>query len=142
MADIVIRYFHFLAIITLFSMVVAQHLLLKGSVESFTLKKVAVLDAVYGIAALLALAFGLALWLWVGKPASFYTYNWMFHAKITLFVITAALSFIPTRWVMKQRKSRVSIVDVPKSVIMIVRTEMLLLCLIVLFAVLMANTPP
>lgn len=139
MADIAVRYLHFLSFITLFAMVVAQHLLLKGSIESHWLKKVAVLDAVYGAAALLVLVFGMGLWFWVGKPADYYTYNWVFHLKITLFVITAALSFIPTRFVLKQRKSLVSIVDVPKSIIMVIRTQLLLLLIIVLLAVMMAN---
>lgn len=136
--DIIVRYFHFLAIFAMFALLTVQHMQLKGQVAAGGMRKIANLDAAYGIAALVALACGLGLWFWVGKPAGFYSHNWVFHTKITLFVLVGILSIMPTRFILKNRKNP-GPVNVPKSLVMIIRTELLLLCIIPLLAVLMAN---
>lgn len=137
-ADLLVRYFHFLAIFVLFSLLTVEHMLLKSRVEAATMKKLAVLDIAFGISALVVLVAGLGLWLWVGKPAGFYSHNWVFHTKVTLFVVVGILSFFPTRFIVKNRRTTVD-VDVPKWIVMLVRVELLLLCIIPLLAVLMAN---
>jgi putative membrane protein len=137
-SDLLIRYFHFLAIFAMFSLLTVQHMLLKGQVEAKLMKKISILDVAYGVSALVALLAGLALWFWVGKPAGFYSHNWVFHTKLTLFVLVALLSFLPTRFIMKNRRTS-SDVTVPKSIVMVIRMELLLLCIIPLLAVLMAN---
>ena len=137
-ADLLVRYFHFLAIFVLFSLLTVEHMLLKSRVEAATMKKLAVLDIAFGISALVVLVAGLGLWLWVGKPAGFYSHNWVFHTKVTLFVVVGILSFFPTRFIVKNRRTTVD-VDVPKWIVILVRVELLLLCIIPLLAVLMAN---
>jgi putative membrane protein len=137
-SDLLIRYFHFLAIFAVFALLTVQHMLLKGQVEAKAMKKIRILDAAYGVSALVAFLAGLSMWLWVGKPAGFYTHNWVFHTKVTLFVLVVILSIVPTLFIMKNRKAT-GYVTVPKSIVMIIRTELLLLCIIPLLAVLMAN---
>src|SRR5690554_8196329 len=39
------------------------------------------------VAVALTMAAGLALWLWVGKPAAFFSNNPVFHAKLGLFAL-------------------------------------------------------
>lgn len=138
MLDLLVRYGHFIAIFVLFSILSAQHLLVKGELEPIWIKKVAALDMVYGVSALAVLLFGLGLWWGVGKPADYYTHNPLFHAKVGLFVLTGVLSFIPTRFYLKHRHSGQS-VTVPRSIIMVIRIEMVLLVVVALLAVLMAQ---
>lgn|SRR5690606_24177072 len=136
--DLLLRYFHFLGIFAMFALLTVQHMQLKGQVEAGGMRKIAIMDAVYGGSALVVLLCGLGMWFWVGKPAGFYSQNWVFHTKITLFVLVGILSFMPTRFILKNRANATA-VQVPKSVTMMIRTELLLLCIIPLLAVLMAN---
>ena len=118
--------------------ITVQHLLLKGKVEAKLMKKLSILDATIGVCALVVLLSGLSLWLWVGKPAGFYSHNWVFHTKVTLFVLAALLSLVPTVFILKNRRTQSDVI-VPKSIVMVIRLELLLLCTIPLLAVLMAN---
>jgi Predicted membrane protein len=136
--DLFVRYFHFLGIFAMFALLTVQHMLLKGQVAAGGMKKIAIIDAAYGASALVVLLCGLGLWLWVGKPAGFYSHNWVFHTKVTLFVVVGILSIFPTLFILKNRK-KTTTVDVPKYIVMLVRFELLLLCIIPLLAVLMAN---
>ena len=136
--DLFIRYFHFLGIFAMFALLTVQHMQLKGRVEAGAMRKIAAIDAAYGACALVVLLCGLGMWFWVGKPAGFYSHNWVFHTKVTLFVLVGILSFVPTRFILKNRKNEVP-VDVPKSIVMLIRMQLLLMCIIPLLAVLMAN---
>ena len=93
------------------------------------MRKIAAIDAEYGACALVVLLCGLGMWFWVGKPAGFYSHNWVFHTKVTLFVLVGILSFVPTRFILKNRKNEVP-VDVPKSIVMLIRMQLLLMCII------------
>jgi putative membrane protein len=139
MEDIIVRYVHFVAIIVLSAALVAEHLLLKPVINGEELRKLAIIDLVYGIAALVVLAAGLALWLWVGKPAEFYTNNGIFHAKLTLFVVMGLISIRPTVFFIRNRRAKVQTLVVPRSIVMIIRAELLLLLVLPLLAVLMAQ---
>ncbi|MEI8595362.1 DUF2214 family protein [Photobacterium sp. Hal280] len=102
MFEVVIRYFHFIGIFALFSVLVVEHMLIKRRLTAEEMHRLARWDAVYGIAAVVVLLAGLALWFLVGKPADFYTANPVFHAKVTLFLIVAALSVFPTVFLQAQ----------------------------------------
>lgn len=139
MLDLIVRYSHFLAIFVLFSALFAEHLLLKPKVDRATLKKLVILDAIYGASALVVLAMGLILWFGVGKPASFYNTNWILHLKVSLFVLVGLLSIVPTLFFMRQRSQQTEWVSIPKHLIIIVRVELCLLVVIPLLAVFMAH---
>lgn len=138
-ADLLVRYAHFLGIFVMFALLSVQHMILKDQVDSTWIKRIAIVDIAFGISALVALLAGIGLWFWVGKPAGFYNGNWIFHTKVALFVLVGILSFVPTRFIAKQRKKRSPIVVVPRHIVHIIRLELLFLCLIPLLAVLMAN---
>ncbi|MCU4674666.1 DUF2214 family protein [Catenovulum sp. 2E275] len=139
MLDILVRYAHFIGIIVFSSALVAQHVLLKPEISVAQFKQLKIIDRVYGISALVVLIAGLALLLWVGKPAEFYSKNPVFHIKMTLFVIMAVLSIAPTIFFIKHKiTGQESVIKVPKYLIHIVRFESLLLILIPLAAVFMA----
>lgn len=137
--DLLVRYFHFMAIFALFALLTIEHMLLKGRVETLWFKKILIVDLVYIICMIIAMICGIGLWLWVGKPAGFYSSNWVFHTKISLFMLTLLLSFITTGFLISRRRTAPGGVLVPKSIVWIIRFELLLLCTIPLLAVLMAN---
>ncbi len=139
MSYLIVRYFHFIGILAMLSMLTIEHLFLKRRIENHWLKRMAVFDAIYGAAAAVTLLCGVILWFWVGKPAEFYSSNWVFHTKVTLFVLTGILSSAPTRFILKNRKNPAEVIEVPKHITMVIRVEMLLLCTIPLLAVLMAH---
>ena len=139
MSEIIIRYCHFIAFMVLTAMLVAEHLLLKKRLTADEVRRLAIVDLVYGIAATVALVAGLALWFWVGKPAEFYTRNGIFHTKVTLFIVMALISIYPTVFFIRNWRARVPALDVPKGIIMAIRAELVLLLVIPLLAVLMAR---
>ena len=140
-AEILVRYFHFISIFVMVSAVVVEHALIKDRMSGKELRRFMNFDAVYGIAALLTVGMGLWLWFGVGKPADWYTKNWIFHMKVTLFVVAGLLSIIPTVRMNRLRKKTASseLVDIPKAVVMVIRVELLLFFLIPLLATLMAK---
>ena len=139
MAEILIRYCHFLGIIVLAGTLVAKHMFLVGQLSLVQMNKVVKIDRVYGIAALVVLTAGLILWFGIGKPAEFYTKNWVFHLKITLFIVMALLSIYPTIYINKASRTKEESFNVPKKVNYIVRAELMCLVLIPLSAVFMAK---
>ena len=138
--DLVItRYLHFIFIFAIISSVVAEHLLIKEQMTRKEIKRMSVLDAIYGFAAIGVLAVGFYMWFYTGKT-EFYGKNPIFHTKITLFVVVGLLSIKPTIFFLKQRKGNPDeLVAVPKSLKMFLRLELLLLFVIPLLAVLMAK---
>ena len=137
---VLIKYLHFIAIFGMVSTVVAQHLLFKDQMTRQEIRRVSVLDSIYGGCAILVLAMGLLMWFVVGKPSAYYSANWVFHLKVGLFVLVGLLSIIPTRFLLKNRKGdQQELVRVPSSMKMIIRLELLLLFLIPLLATSMAQ---
>jgi putative membrane protein len=140
-SEILLRYIHFISIFVIFSTLVSEHILLKKELTRKELTRLAKIDSVYGIAALTLLIAGLTLWLGsLGKPSVFYTKNWIFHTKITLFIVVGLLSIYPTVFFIKSRKgNQEEIVKVPQMVFMCLRLELLLLVIIPMLAGLMAK---
>ncbi|MEL7121074.1 MAG: DUF2214 family protein [Bacteroidota bacterium] len=138
--EILLRYVHFICIFAIFSSIVGEHLLLKEKMTRAEIKRMAILDSIYGIAAVVLLGAGMTLWFVVGKPAEFYSKNWVFHLKIGLFVIVGLLSIVPTLFVMKNRKGDPEeTVEVPTKIKWMIRMELLLLLIIPMTASLMAK---
>jgi putative membrane protein len=135
---VIIRYLHFIGILVLSSALVLEHMLLRREATVADIKKLAVIDLIYGVSAGLVLLTGLAMWFWVGKPAEFYSANPLFHSKLLLFVFIALMSIYPTLFFIRSRRSGGS-VAVPRIIVATVRIELLLLAAIPLLAVLMAQ---
>lgn len=139
--EIFLRYLHFISIFAIVGSLVSEHLLLKKSMTRAELVRLARIDAIYGMAAVTLLAAGLTLWLGgVGKPTEFYSKNWIFHIKITLFAVIGILSVYPTIFFIKNRKGHhEDVVSIPDSIFWMLRFELLLLFIIPLLAGLMAK---
>jgi len=139
-ADVLVRYFHFLSILALFAALAGQFLFVRPSMtrrESLPLQN---LDIIYGIASVGVLVTGLLQWFAVGKPASFYSPNPLFHAKLMLFLIIGLLSIYPSVFLAKQRKGDPEdTITVPPLVLWSIRAEIALLLAMPLLATLMAR---
>jgi putative membrane protein len=139
--EIFLRYLHFISIFAIVGSLVSEHMLLKKSLTRAEIGRIARIDAVYGIGALTLLIAGLTLWLGgVGKPAVFYSKNWIFHLKLTSFGLIAITSIYPTIFFIKKRRGNPDeIVNVPTGVFWMLRIELFLLVIIPLLAGLMAH---
>jgi len=139
--ELLLRYIHFISIFAIVGSLTSEHMLLKKELKRSEIGRLANIDAVYGIAASVLLAAGLTLWLsGIGKPAVFYTKNWIFHTKLTCFLIVGLLSIYPTVFFIKNRKGNPDeVVAIPKMIFMMLRMELLLLFIIPLLAGLMSR---
>lgn len=139
--EIILRYIHFISIFAIVGSLVSEHLLLKTELTRKELDRLSRIDAVYGLAALLLVGVGLTLWLGeYGKPAIYYSKNWIFHTKITLFIIIGLLSIYPTVFFIKNRRGNPDeAVAIPKIIFWMLRLELLLLFVIPMLAGLMAK---
>lgn len=94
---------HLLAILTLVVFLSSQAALCRSEwMCDAVVRRLARLDMIYGAAAVVLLATGIARLLWGVKGLGGYTASPLFHLKMTLFVIAALLSIKPTlefrRW--------------------------------------------
>jgi putative membrane protein len=139
--EILLRYLHFVSIFTIVGVLVSEHLLLKKTLTRSEIGRLARIDAVYGLAALTLIVVGLTLWLGgFGKPAVYYTKNWIFHTKLTFFLMVGLLSIYPTIFFIRNRKgNQGELVAVPYAIFWMLRLELLLLAIIPLLAGLMAH---
>jgi putative membrane protein len=139
--EILLRYIHFISIFAIVGTLVSEQLLLKKEMTRSEISKLAKIDAVYGMAVVALLIAGLTLWLGsYGKPAVYYTRNWVFHIKLTLFLAIGLLSIYPTVFFIKQRKGKPDeTINVPASVFLMLRLELLLLVIIPFLAGLMSK---
>ncbi len=138
--EILLRYIHFISIFTIVSTLAAEHLLLKKEMKPSEIARLSVIDMIYGIAALSLLAAGLTLWLGGhGKPTEYYSQNWIFLLKISLYIMVGLLSIYPTVFFIKNRKKEVASIIVPSLIVWLIRMELLLMFIIPLLAGLMAK---
>jgi putative membrane protein len=140
--ELLLRYLHFISIFAIAATLVSEHLLLKRELTRKEIGRLARIDAVYGVAALVLLGAGLTLWLGgFGKPAEFYSKNWIFHTKLSLFVCIGLLSIYPTVFFLKNRRGNPEeVVTIPGKIFWMLRLELLLLFIIPLLAGLMAKS--
>ena len=137
MIEIVLtRYAHFIAVFAIVGVIFAEQFLISKTMTRSEIKRISKIDAIYGIGVFIVLIAGFALWFWVGKPASFYSRNWIFHSKLTLFILLGLTSIYPTIFFLKNRKGQDldTIIEVPKIVIILLRIELILIILMPVLA--------
>lgn len=104
----ILAYLHLLAILTMVVFVASEAALCRADwLNAKVVARLAKIDLVYGIAAVLVLATGVARIVWGVKGPAYYGANWLLHAKVGLFVAIALLSIKPTltfrRWARVQK---------------------------------------
>ncbi|MEL6924636.1 MAG: DUF2214 family protein [Bacteroidota bacterium] len=140
--ELFIRYLHFISLFTLVASLVGEHLLIRKEMMRSELTRMATLDGIYGLSAIVAVGAGLTLWFAVGKPAEFYSKNWIFHLKVGLAILMGVLSIWPTVFYIRNRRKKEQAdesIAIPRYVFILLRIQILLLLFIPLCAVLMAR---
>ncbi len=104
----ILAYLHLLAILTMVVFVASEAALCRADwLNAKVVARLAKIDLVYGIAAVLVLATGVARIVWGVKGPAYYGANWLLHAKVGLFVVIALVSIKPTltfrRWARVQK---------------------------------------
>ncbi len=105
MTDLLLAALHHLLVFGLVSMLVAEAVLLRGTVDAGVARRLAGLDTGYGATAVLLLGVGVLRLLHGIKGWDFYLHNPWFHAKIGLYVLTGLLSALPTLNFMRWRRA-------------------------------------
>lgn len=99
-----LAYLHIAAILMVTVFLASQAALLRPEwLNAAVAQRLVKVDLVYGIAALLLLATGLARTAWGVKSFGWYWSQPLLHLKVTLFVVIGLMSIVPTlryrRWV-------------------------------------------
>lgn len=87
---------HYLGIMGLAASLSVEVLTLKGEITAAAVRRLARTDLIYGLTAALILVTGIARVVWFGKGVDFYLDNWIFHLKVTIFIVVGLWSILPT----------------------------------------------
>jgi len=143
--DATLAYLHFLSIISLVALILAEAVLLRPTLIAQSGRWLSRLDSGVGIAAVAVLASGLSRAVWGAKGWAYYAHNPVFHTKIGLFVLIALISIVPTalfiRWTRSFRRDPAYMVPAAelKRARRYVLIELHLLVLLPLMGVMMAR---
>lgn len=105
MLDLLLEFAHHLAAFALVGVLVAEYMMIAPGLSGERLRRVGMLDAAYGGLATLIVVVGFARVFWGEAGYAFYVMNWVFWAKIALFVAVAILSIQPTLMVLTWRRA-------------------------------------
>jgi putative membrane protein len=119
----------------------AELVLIKPTLTRKEIRRIATIDGIYGLAAVVLLVAGLTLWLGsYTKPEAYYSQNWIFLTKVGCFAIIGLLSIYPTVFFLRNRKGKeLDNVTIPKAIFWALRMELMLLAIIPALAGLMAR---
>jgi putative membrane protein len=138
-------FLHHVSAFMLFAALMLELVLLRGALTVESARKILLADMIYGISAGVILVVGLGRVFHFEKGAYYYFHNWAFHTKLTLFVLVALLSIIPTRELLRWRPT-LKAGQVPeitpekiKRMRAIIHVELTGVVLIMLMAALMAR---
>jgi putative membrane protein len=103
MLDAFLAIIHHVFAFSLVGCLVGEWFLLMEPPSKSIVKRLAVCDAFYGLAAVGSLAIGVCRVLWGVKPSNFYTENPVFWAKMVVWALVAIISIRPTVWFIQWR---------------------------------------
>lgn len=138
----IFAFLHFLSAFGLVSTVILERVLIKPSLSSVEVKRLAKIDGLYGLSAITVLIVGFLRVFYFEKGSDFYFSNPLFHLKLTLFIIIGLLSIFPTVKIMRWRKTKAKVTLEPKTYKKIVRVlnlELILLVFLLISASLMSR---
>lgn len=145
LTDFILASLHHLLVFGLVAMLVAESVLLRGTLDRPTLQRLAGIDMGYGLTAMALIAVGICRVVFGIKGSDFYLHNPWFHAKMGAFVLVGLLSILPTvrflRWRKALAADPIFLPDASEAARMrtIVRFELVLLAAIFIFAAAMAR---
>jgi putative membrane protein len=101
--EAILAYLHILAILSMVVFISSEAAICRSEwMNARVVERLVRVDLIYGIAAVLVLASGLARTYWGYKGGGWYWTNWLLHLKLGMFVVVALMSIKPTlmyrRW--------------------------------------------
>jgi putative membrane protein len=136
---------HFIAAFIVFAAVFYEWLTFNRTPTLIEARRIQLCDAWYGLSSMTLIAAGLLRVYYFEKGSEFYLSSPFFIAKIVLFVIVGLLSIYPTKqfikWRPATRAGNAPSIDDPTfaRIALLLRLEVMLLVVIVIFASLMAK---
>lgn len=143
-AAVIVAWLHYLSFMVLFAALTAEHLLTRKPMTPAEIRRVGIIDAIYGAAFIAVVVTGTMKLLRYGRGLEFYLRAWQFHAKIMIVLVTFLISIYPTLVFLKYRR-RAQAIDEDERLVMPaglkhgLRLELVLVCLIPLFAAALAR---
>lgn len=134
-----LRMLHFAALLVLAMALVLENIATRPRINQEDIRNLVRIDTVGWLAVFSATLFGLLLWFIVGRPASFYSANPLFHAKLGMVALLIVAALYPLYFYHRQCRSSAETVAVPRLLRLVLRLELLLLVLIAILASLMAR---
>jgi putative membrane protein len=138
-------FLHHLAAFTLFAALVVELILIRDELTAARAQKILLADMILGGSAGVLLLVGLLRVIYFEKGAYYYFHTWTFIAKLTLFVIVALLSIVPTieflSWRAPVRQGEPPQLEAARlrSLRTIIHLELLGVVIIILMAAMMAK---
>ena len=143
--EAILAYVHLLAILTMVVFISSEAALCRVEwMNKAVVERLARVDAIYGMAAILVLATGIARTVWGVKGSAWYWTNPLLHVKLTLFIIVGLMSIVPTITYLRWRKQLRATGALPaeaevRKTRKLVMVQAHILVLIPLFAVFLAR---
>ncbi len=144
-ASAIFAFLHFLAVFGIFATVFLEWQTMSRSPTYAEARRIQLCDLWYGIFAGVVLVVGFLRVFYFEKGKAFYFANPFFNAKMTLFVMAGLLSIYPTvrfiKWRAQTRQGLAPVVSSEdyKRIMVVLRTELVLLLGVALCASLMAR---
>jgi putative membrane protein len=101
--DAILQFLHLSAILALVVFITSEAAICRPEwMNPQIVDRLALVDRIYGIAAIAVLVTGFIRIYWGTKGAGWYWGNWLLHLKLAAFVVVALISIVPTlrfrRW--------------------------------------------
>lgn len=100
--DFILAALHHVLVFSLFAIIAVEIVYAKPGLNAAAVRRVAMVDALYGLCSLLVVAVGFSRAIWGLKGWDYYAGNILFWVKIGMFLGVGALSIVPTlaflRW--------------------------------------------
>lgn len=142
MAYVLFRYLHLFAVLVLVGGVIIENMAIRPKINDEDARNLARIDSFCGLAVVCIIVFGSVLWFGVGKPATFYSTNPLFHAKLGLLGLLLLTAITPAVFFFRNRNFNPtddSELAVPGIVRICLRLELFLLLAIPVLAWLVAR---
>jgi putative membrane protein len=140
-----VAFLHFLGAFVLFAALAVEIVLTRPPLDVARARRLVVVDAVYGLAAVVVLLAGFARALWYEKGPAYYFHDAPFLVKIALFAAVGLLSIYPTLAFVRMRpalrRGELPAIDAArqKRIRFVIHLEATLVVAIILCASLMAH---
>jgi putative membrane protein len=94
--DAILAYLHFTAVFLLFSFMVVETMMMRGSLDATAVRVLARVDIWFFGSAIAALATGFLRLVWGAKGPDYYLASWPIYVKVALFLAVGIISVWPT----------------------------------------------